>query len=97
MVKEGEYNVQLAVEDINYIESDGNYLLFHTNDKVYKVRSTIKKIMEELSEISFLQTHRAYIVNKNKISKFNSKAIMIGETAIPVSENYTEILRRLYT
>jgi DNA-binding LytR/AlgR family response regulator len=97
LVKEGEYNVQLAVEDINYIESDGNYLLFHTNDKVYKVRSTIKKIMEELSEISFLQTHRAYIVNKNKISKFNSKAIMIGETAIPVSENYTEILRRLYT
>ncbi len=90
LVKDGEYNVHLTAEDINYIESDGNYLLFHTNEKVYKTRSTIKKIMEELSENSFVQTHRAYIVNKNKIDKFSNKSVMIGEVVIPVSENFAD-------
>lgn len=90
LVKDGEYNIQLPVEDISYIESDGNYLLFHTDEKVYKIRSTVKKIMEELSGNSFVQTHRAYIVNKNKIDKFSNKSVMIGEVVIPVSENYAE-------
>lgn len=93
LVKDGEYNVQLPAEDISYIESDGNYLLFHTENKIYKTRSTVKKIMEELSENSFAQTHRAYIVNKNKIDKFSSKSVMIGEAVIPVSENFADNLK----
>lgn len=93
LVKDGEYSVQLPTEDINYIESDGNYLLFHTNEKVLKTRSTIKKITEELSEKSFIQTHRAYIVNKNKISKFSNKSVIIGNVVIPVSDNFAENVR----
>jgi len=90
VVKDGEYSVELAVDEINYIESDGNYLLIHTDGKKYKVRSTIKKMIEELSASIFVQTHRAYIVNKNKIRSFNSKKVMIGDTAIPVSDNYAD-------
>jgi len=90
LVKDGEYSVQLPANDINYIESDGNYLLFHTDNKIYKTRSTIKKITEELSENSFIQIHRAYIVNKNKIDKFSAKNVMIGSRIIPVSDNYSE-------
>ena len=90
LVKDGEYNVRLPSEDINYIESDGNYLLFHTDKKIYKTRSTIKKVMEGLSTTTFVQTHRAYIINKNKISKFSNRTVMIGEVAVPVSENYAD-------
>jgi len=94
LVKDGEFNILLPVDEINYIESDGNYLLFHTDNKIYKTRSTIKKILEDLSENAFVQTHRAYIVNRNKIVKFSSKNIMIGETAIPVSDHFLENIRR---
>lgn len=90
MLKDGNYNIRISVENINYIESDGNYLLFHTDEKVYKNRCTIKKMLEELSGSVFVQTHRAYIVNRNKIKKFNSRSVMVGETAIPVSENFME-------
>lgn len=94
LVKDGEFNIQLPVDQINYIESEGNYLLFHTDNKIYKTRSTIKKILEELSENTFVQTHRAYIVNRNKIVKFSSKNIIIGEMAIPVSDNFLENVKR---
>jgi len=94
LVKDGEYNIHLPVDEINYIESGGNYLLFHTDNKIYKTRSTIKKMIEELPEISFVQTHRAYIVNRNKIVKFNNKNIIIGSAVIPVSDNFLEDVNR---
>lgn len=93
-VKDGDYNVELATENINYIESDGNYLLFYTDEKIYKCRSSIKNILNELSNSNFVQTHRAYIVNKNKIKKFSNKNVMIKNNLIPVSENYLEILKQ---
>ena len=93
-VKDGEYSVKLDEGKINYIESDGNYLLFYTDDKVYKSRSTIKKILSELSESTFVQTHRAYIINKKKIEKFSNRNIIIKENIIPVSENYLDIIKQ---
>ena len=93
-VKDGEYTVELSADKINFIESEGNYLIFYTNDKIYKLRSTIKNIMSELSTNTFVQTHRAYIVNKNKIEKFNNKSLIIKDTVIPISENYLENIKQ---
>jgi len=88
LVKDQEYNVEISTEDINFIESEGNYILFHTDYKIYKSRSTIKNIMETLSESTFIQTHRAYVVNKTKIEKFNIKSLVIKNVTIPVSKSY---------
>lgn len=89
-VKDGEYNVALSLEDINYIESDGNYLLIHTDTKAYKSRSTIRQILDELPETTFIQTHRAFVVNKTKIDKFTIKSLVVKNDTIPVSKNYIE-------
>ncbi len=88
LVKDGEYKVELAIEDINYIESEGNYLLFHTNKKVYKCRSTIAQILEVLPSSKFLQVHRAFVVNKDKIEKYNSKSVVVNGLEIAMSKNY---------
>lgn len=88
LVKDGEYNVELPIEEINYLESDGNYLLVYTTKKVYKMRTSIKQILEALSPDTFIQTHRAFVVNKNKIEKFSSNTLIINNVAIPVSRNY---------
>jgi DNA-binding LytR/AlgR family response regulator len=88
MVKDGEYQVELPVDEINYIESDGNYLLFHTDKKEYKSRSTIKQILEELSGSTFVQVHRAYIINKTKVEKFSLKSLVIKNIEIPISKYY---------
>lgn len=86
LVKDGVYQVDLPLEAINYIESEGNYLLFHTDIKVYKSRSTISCIIESLPATKFIQTHRAYIVNKDKIQKYCSKSVIVGNTEIPLSK-----------
>lgn len=88
LVKDGDYNMELPFDDINYIESEGNYLLFHTTEKNYKARSTIKQVLEVLPATTFIQVHRAYVVNKNKIEKFSNKSLVIRGVVIPVSKNY---------
>ncbi|MXN92347.1 response regulator [Flavobacterium sp. Sd200] len=93
-VKEGDLNVKLEQGKINYIVSEGNYLLFYTDEKVYKTRSTIKNILNELSDSMFIQTHRAYVVNKSKIEKFSNKSLVIGNASIPISENYLEEVKQ---
>jgi len=90
LVKDEDYHVELSFDEINYIESDGNYLLFHTDHRVYKSRSTIKQILETLPETTFVQTHRAYVVNKTKIGKFSAKSLIIKNAVIPVSKNYID-------
>lgn len=44
---------------------------------MYKSQSTIKQVLEEVPEKTFIQIHRAYIVNKNKIEKFTAKNVVI--------------------
>lgn len=92
-VKDEEYIVELPIDEIYYIESDGNYLLFHTNKRLYKTRSTIKQIIELLPDNLFMQTHRAYIVNKQKIQKYSSKSVIVKNTEIPITKNYIGCLQ----
>jgi DNA-binding LytR/AlgR family response regulator len=89
-VRDGTFNIALPTEDICYIEAERNYLLFYTKDKVYKNRCTIRQILNILPANSFIQTHRAFVVNKNKIVKFNIKNLMINNVIIPISKNYID-------
>lgn len=95
-VKDGAYYVELFIDEIDYIEAEGNYLLSHANNKVYKSRSSIKQILEDLPASMFIQTHRAFIVNKTKIDKFNIKSLVVKNEIIPVSRNYIEHINMIW-
>jgi DNA-binding LytR/AlgR family response regulator len=96
LVKDDEYNVELPIEEIDYIESDGNYLLFYACERVYKSRSTIKQILELLPASTFIQTHRAFVVNKTKIEKFTIKNLVVKNETIPVSKYYLDDISTIY-
>ncbi len=85
-VKDEDYNVELDFDEINYIESDGNYQVFHTDTKKYRLRGTSKHLLDLLPADKFVQVHRAYIVNKGKIEKFNLKNVIVNSIEIPISK-----------
>lgn len=88
IVKDKEFKVELPCEDIHYIESDGNYLIIYTNNKTFKYRSTMEQILQDLP-FFFVQVHRAFIINKNKIQKYNSKVVVVQDKEIPISKTFT--------
>ena len=69
---------QIPLEDIVYLESDGNYLVFHSESGQYRYRATITKVMKSLPSESFVQTHRTFIVNKQFVSGFDSSFATIN-------------------
>jgi DNA-binding LytR/AlgR family response regulator len=88
IVKEDEYYLKIPIDQIDFFESEGNYLLVHSNFKVFKYRSTLLQVLGFLPGEIFLQTHRAFVVNIEKIEMFNTKHLIIKNKTIPISKNF---------
>lgn len=95
IIKENLCQQKIPLLDISHIESDGNYIIIHSKRKVYRHRSTIKQIISELPEAQFVQIHRAYIINKQKIEKFTKKHVHIENHILPISKNYLESIEKI--
>ncbi len=79
--------VKLDIDSINWIESLGDYVTIHTDDKKYVVNITMKKVEEKLSSASFCRIHRSFIINLNKIDKIEENIVIIKNKTFPVSRS----------
>ncbi len=93
-VKDGYEQVKVWLKDINYIEASGNYTQFHLADnKLISSRITINELAEILPANQFVRTHRAFIIAKDKISKYDRSQVWIGEKTIPIGTTYYDCLK----
>ena len=90
-IKDGYEQIKVALDEILYIEASGNYTQIQLKDKLVSSRITINDLAELLSKTDFIRCHRAFIVPKNKISKFDRSQIWIGNKIIPIGATYTGI------
>lgn len=65
----------VSIKDILYIESDKHYVIYHVadNKQTFRVRDSISRLQEQLSEYDFVMVHRQYLVNLRHISGINKK------------------------
>jgi len=92
-VKDGYEQVKVLFSEIKYIEASGNYTQFHlTNGKLLSSRITINELAEVLPHQQFTRTHRAFIIAKDKISKYDRHQVWIGEQIIPIGTTYSDCL-----
>ncbi|MBV5348192.1 response regulator transcription factor [bacterium] len=91
-VKSGKRIYQLAIDDIQFIETCGDYVTIHCSDKKLVVHGTLKNWEEKLKGLSFLKIHRTTIVNLQEIDHLEGNLICIGEYKLPVSEQFKERL-----
>lgn len=85
---ENNFFVHLKIEDISFFESQKNYFFVHFKNETYRLRSTIKDLLSNLENHNFIQTHRAFIVNIDKIDRFNKNVISVEDREIPISKNF---------
>jgi DNA-binding LytR/AlgR family response regulator len=55
----------------------------------------MKAFESELPKDRFLRVHKSFIVNVDKVERFNSKFAEIGNTKIPLSRNKKEDLANM--
>jgi len=85
--KDGYTTIKLSLSEIDYVESDGNYIHIHTKQKKYTLRNSLEWFKQSVPDDLFVQTQRSFIVNRGKITKATSKSVFINEIEIPISRN----------
>ncbi|MDR0714960.1 MAG: LytTR family DNA-binding domain-containing protein [Bacteroidales bacterium] len=67
-VKDRQQIHVVPIDDIDYIEAEGDYVKLHTGKKIFLKEKTMKYLEENLPS-QFIRIHRSYIVNVNRVSK----------------------------
>jgi DNA-binding LytR/AlgR family response regulator len=90
VIKSNLKKLKIFISKIKWIEAYGDYIKLVTDDESHLVLSTMKGFEKELPESKFIRVHKSYIINLDRVEKFNSKFAEIGTTKIPLSRNKKE-------
>ncbi|ALM50396.1 transcriptional regulator [Flavobacterium psychrophilum] len=91
-IKSNLKNFKIFISKIKWVEAFGDYIKINTEDETHLVLSTMKSFENELPGDKFLRVHKSFIINIDKVERFNSKFAEIGNTKIPLSRNKKEDL-----
>ncbi|CAM3567074.1 LytTR family DNA-binding domain-containing protein [Zobellia roscoffensis] len=88
--------IKLHFHEILVVKAQGDYIDITTENKEYRVHTTLKKIKDKLPNKTFLQIHRSYVINFTKIIDIEDNSVLIKKMVIPISRsNRPELMRRL--
>ena len=78
---------KVFLNELRYIEALGDYVKLVTEHDALVVLSTMKAFENLLPKERFLHIHKSYIVNLDKVEKYNSKVIELDKEQLPLSRN----------
>ncbi len=91
-IKDGYRQVKIVIDDVLFIQSDGNYLNIEAINNKVMTRMTFQQLMEKLPRDIFVRVHNSYIVNLTHINKIEDNHIFIQDLKIPIGIKYKEEL-----
>jgi len=89
----------LRAQDIDYIESEGNYIRVHTGKESHLIREAMSVLETQLDPKKFLRIHRCTIVNVDRIQELQPwfhgeyRVILRNGVQLTLSRSYREKLR----
>ncbi len=71
LVKKLDKEFLIAIPDIEWLEACGNYVNLHSKGRIYPLRATLSKTMEQLAPQGFSRIHRSFAVNHHAIESIS--------------------------
>ena len=71
--------------EIKWIEAKGDYVKIVTLDSHVIVLSSLRAFHELLPQETFIRVHKSFVINIEKIDRFNAREVAISGQVIPVS------------
>ena len=86
--------VRIAYDDILYIESLSDYILVHSKQQgKITSKQKISTVLEILPE-HFLRIHRSFIVNTDRITRFNAGEVYLNDVQLNIGRTYKDEVAR---
>ena len=98
-IRDGEGYVLFREADIDWIDAAGDYMCVHVQGVTHVLRSTMKRLEEELDAAVFKRVHRSTIANMRRIEQITSLSKgdyllrLRGGEKIRASRNYRDAIR----
>lgn len=96
LIKADRKHYKILLQDIQYLESMGDYVIVHTKDKKITTKERISNLESNLPQTDFTRIHRSYIVSNNNIEAIGSGFIEIMGQSLPVGRNYKDNIDKLW-
>lgn len=89
ILQKGQEIIKIPVDDIYYIESNGNYINMYRKSGEEKYRETMTRLEDELKGKNFVRCHKGYLVNSKYISRMrNNEMELTDGRIIPIGRSY---------
>lgn len=96
-LKAGE-KINLKRDSILYFESNDHYVTIVTTNEKYEIRNTIKNIVNDLNDSSFIQCGKSYLINMRHISSIIGNVVYIdNKEQLPISRAYSKTFIQEFT
>lgn len=94
VVRSNENVLLLKVEEIDWIEAEGNYIRLHVGKRSHIVRETLSNVESQLDPEKFVRIHRSTIVQTGRISRIEPR--FHGDCTVVLSDGTELMLSRSY-
>jgi two-component system LytT family response regulator len=85
----------VRVDDVDWIDAEGNYVALHAAGRRHLVRDTIKSLETRLDPAKFVRVHRSAIINVDRLRKL--QPYFHGEYVITLQDGTTLTSSRTYS
>ena len=95
-IKSDKKQVQLALGDVYYFESLGNYVKVWGEQKYLLTPRTLSSFEEQLPADVFVRIHKSYILNKKFVHYIEGNTIRLKNgKELPLGKSYKQAIRQL--
>lgn len=84
----------IKIEDVEWLESSGNYVNLHIKGRIYPTRATLGSLVERISDKGFCRIHRSHAVNLENIESITP--LSSGDSEVTLNSGKVLNLSRRY-
>jgi two-component system LytT family response regulator len=103
LVKSGGRVSFVDVDQIDWVEAEGNYVRIHAGDQVHVLRETMNNLLDRIGPQQFFRVHRSRIVNISRVKELliagggDYTVVLWDGTRLGLSRLYRDALQEQLT
>ena len=88
--------VGLEADHVLYVEVMAHYVIYHTAEKAYRVRASMKEHEDTLKRYNFARCHKSYLINLQHLEGPTATEVRVADLSLPLGRAYKDALLNDY-